>query len=179
MKTCALYGFISSLAGAFIILALYFLGYHSDLAKLGTAKVIGGVGGFVCAVVITSLGVRARREEVPASQGFGYGSSVWAGVVIAFVASVLSALFNFVYYKFINPGFSEILIQDAMAKVEAKGVSGPALDRIEAFNRFLFTPFWESVIALIVGFIFGVFLALIIAIFIRRPEPATAPGVQA
>ncbi len=177
MKTCALYGFISSLAGAFIILALYFLGFHSDQAKLGAAKAIGGFGGIACAVVITSLGVRARRDELPASEEFGYGSALWAGVVIAFVASFLSALFSYVYYAFINPGFSEILIQDAMAKVEAKGISGPQLEKIEGFNRFIFTPVWESIFALIFGFIFGVVLALIIAAFLKRPAPAKVAAV--
>jgi hypothetical protein len=171
MKTCALYGFISSLAGAFLILALYFLGFHSDQAKLGAAKWIGGIGGLAIGVTCTALGVKARRDEVPASEEFGYGSALWAGVVISFVASVLSALFTYAYHAFINTGFSEILIQDAMSKLEAKGISGPALDKMEAFNRFMFTPVWEAVIALVFGFIFGVLLSLIIAAFVKRPAP--------
>src|ERR1019366_1394786 len=41
MKTCSLYGFLSALAGALLLLALYFLGFHSDPAKLSAAKWIG------------------------------------------------------------------------------------------------------------------------------------------
>jgi hypothetical protein len=177
MKTCALYGFISTLAGAFLVLILYFAGFHSDPAKLGAAKVIGGFGGLAIAIACTVLGVRARREETAAAEEFGYGATLGAGVLISLVASILGAIFTYAYHAFINPGFSEILIQDAMSKLEAKGISGAQLDKIESFNRVMFSPVAMAVIALIFGFIGGVIISLVVAAFLKRPAPARPPAV--
>jgi hypothetical protein len=174
MKTCALYGFISALAGAFLVLALYFLGLHSDPAKLGTAKIVGSIGGLAIGIVITTLGVKARRAEVPADEPFGYGSAFGTGVLISIFASILSAIFSYAYYAFINPAFSEVMLQDANEKLEAKGISGSQLDKIESFNRMMFSPVPEALIALIFGFIFGVIISLVVAAFLKRPEPVQA-----
>jgi ABC-type antimicrobial peptide transport system permease subunit len=100
-----------------------------------------------------------------------------AGVLISLVASVLSAIFTYCYHAFINPGFSDVLIQDALAKMEAKGVSGAQLDKIESFDRILFSPPAMAAIALIFGFIFGVIISLIVAAFVKRPSPAQPPAV--
>jgi Protein of unknown function (DUF4199) len=177
MKTCSLYGFISALAGAFLVLALYFLGFHSDAAKLGTAQIIALIGALAIGITCTALGVRARRDEVPAAEEFGYGSAFGAGVLISLVASVLSAIFTYVYHAFINPGFSDILIQDALAKMEAKGVSGAQLDKIESFDRILFSPVAMALVALVFGFIFGVIISLVVAAFVKKPAAAQAPAV--
>ena len=177
MKTCALYGFISMLAGAFLVLVLYFIGFHSDPAKLGAAKAIVGFGGLAIAIAVTALGVKARREEVPAAEEFGYGATLWAGVLISLVAAILSAIFTYAYHAFINPGFSEILIQDAMSKLEAKGISGDQLEKIESFNRIMFSPLPMALIALVFGFIGGVIISLVVAAFLKRPSPAQPPAV--
>jgi hypothetical protein len=177
MKTCALYGFISALAGAFLVLILYFLGFHSDPAKLGAAQAIGTIAGLAVVIVIIALGVKARREEVPAGEEFGYGATLGAGVLISLVSAVLSAIFTYAYHAFINPGFSNILIQDAVAKMEAKGISGDQLDKIESFDRVIFSPPAMAAIALIMGFIIGVIISLIVAAFLKRPAPAQPPAV--
>jgi hypothetical protein len=177
MKTCALYGFISTLAGAFLVLILYFAGFHSDPSKLGAAQAIASIGGLAIAVTCTALGMRARREETPAAEEFGYGATLGAGVLIALVGSVLGAIFTYAYHAFINPGFSEILIQDAVTKMEAKGVSGAQLDKIESFDRILFSPVGMAVSALVIGFIFGVIISLIVAAFVKRPAPSQPPAV--
>src|SRR5271154_1826271 len=97
MKTCALYGFIIALADALLVLALFFLGFHSDPVKLAAAKWIGGVLALAIGITFTVLGVKARRAEVPEAEGFGYGSALGAGVQVSIVACVLSSIFNYVY----------------------------------------------------------------------------------
>ena len=177
MKTCSLYGFISALAGALLFLALYFLGYHSDPAKLAAASWIGGLGGLAIVSVCTALGVKARRAEVPDAGGFGYGQALGAGVLISLVSSFLSAVFSYAYYAFINPGFSEIVLQDKMDKLQAKGVSGAQLDQAEKITRFMLSPVPAAVFALIAGFIVGFIIALIVAAFLKRPAPAVPPPI--
>jgi hypothetical protein len=177
MKTCSLYGFISALAGALLALALYFLGFHSDPAKLPAAKAIGICGGLAIVITCSVLGVKARRAEIPEDQGFGYGRALWTGMQIAIVSSFLTAIFNYLYFAFINPAFIDIMLQDQMDKLQAKGISGAQLEQVEKVSRFMMSPGMQSVFTLIGGLIIGFLISLIVAAFLKRPEPAGPPPV--
>ncbi len=175
MKTCALYGFIWALAGAFLTLILYFTGFHSDAAKLGTAGWIGGLGGLAVAIACLTIGIKARREETPPAAEFGYGAALWAGVLISIVSGVLTSLFTFVYWSFINPGFADVVVQDQVSKLEARGVTGDGLDKAEAMTKVMAAPLPQTVIALIFVVLFGTVIALVVAAFVKRPVPGTPP----
>jgi hypothetical protein len=173
MKTCFLYGFLLAVAGSILILVLYFLGFHSDPTKLAAGNWIGGVLGLGIGISFTVLGVKARRSEVPENVEFGYGRALGAGVLISLFASILSTIFNYVYAAFINPGLTEIRIQDAMGKLEAKGITGIQAENMEKGMRFMSSPGILALSNLIGGFIFGVILSLIIAAFLKRPPPGS------
>jgi hypothetical protein len=177
MKTCALYGFISALAGAFLTLIQYFAGLHSDISKLGMANAIGGIGGLAIAITFTALVVKARRAEVPPGEGFGYGSALWAGTLMNIFAGILTAVFAYAYHAFINPGFADILFQDNANKLEARGLSGSQLDRIESINRTVFSPVPLALITLVYVVIAGFIISLIVAAILKRPamEPSVPP----
>jgi ABC-type Fe3+-siderophore transport system permease subunit len=177
MKTCSLYGFISALAGALLVLALYFLGFHSDPAKLPAAKWIGGCFGLAIGIIVTALGVKARRAEIPETQPFGYGSALAAGVQISLVSSILTAIFIYLYDAFINPGFNEIILQDGLDKLQAAGISGDKLEQMEKGTRFMMRPGMHAFSTLIVAFIIGVIVSLIVAAFLKRSEPAGPPSL--
>jgi hypothetical protein len=177
MKTCSLYGFIWALAGAFLTLILYFTGFHSDPAKLSAAGWIGGLAGLGIAITCMSIGVKARRSEIPPEADFGYGAALWAGMLISIVASLLSSIFGYVYWSLINPAFADVVVQDQVAKLEARGVSGDKLEKAEAMTRTMAAPVPQAVIALIVGVLFGLVIALIVAAVLKRPSPNTPPTV--
>ncbi len=168
MKTYLLYGFISSLAGAFITLLLYFGGLHSDLAKLGTAQWVGGLLGLAVVVTCTILGIKARREEVPKDQDFGFGKSFFAGFMIGAFATFFSAAFNYIYNVYINPGFTEIMLQDRLNKMEASGMSGDKLDQAENMTRSMFHPLPQAIFFVVFSLIIAVVLSLIMAGFFTR-----------
>ncbi len=114
---------------------------------------------------------------MPASEDFGYGAALGAGVLISLVGAVLSAIFTYVYHAFINPGFSDILVQDALSKMEGKGIPSAQMDKIESFDRILFSPPAMAAIALIFGFIFGVIISLVVAAIVKKPAPAKTPAL--
>jgi hypothetical protein len=176
MKTCALYGFISALAGAFLTLIQFFLGLHSDAAKLGIASWVGGLGGLAIYIVCISLGAKARREETPATDAFGYGRALRAGLGVALFSTVLSTAFNYCYNAFINPAFTDLLLQDRLSKMEASGMSGDKLDKAEAMTRMMFNPVPMAVYFVIVGMILGLIVSLIVAAVVKR-EAALPPRV--
>jgi hypothetical protein len=174
MKTCALYGFISALAGAFLNLILFFSGFHSDPAKLAAATWIGGVLGLAIAVTCIVLGIKARRAEVPVTEEFGYGRALGTGSLVALVSSFLSAIFTYAYYSFINSAFIDIVVQDKVAKAEASGASGDRLEKIEAGTRMFMQPIPQAIVVLIMGFIIGFIISLVVAAILKRAAPAQA-----
>jgi hypothetical protein len=181
MKTCALYGFIIALADSVLVLVLFFLGFHSDPAKLVAAGLIGGIGALAIGVTVTVLGVKARRSEIPATQAFGYGSALWAGIQISAVACVLGSIFDYAYNAFINPGMADIIVQAQMDKLQSKGLSAEQSEKVEGFYRFMQTPGIHAITALVGGFIFAFVISLVVAAFLKRPEPTedAPPPVQA
>jgi hypothetical protein len=173
MKTCALYGFISALAGAFLTLVQFFLGLHSDAAKLGIANWIGGLGGLAIYIVCITLGTRARREETPAVEPFGYGRALLAGLGVSLFSTLLSTAFNYCYNTFINPAFPDLLLQDRLAKMEAGGMSGDKLDKAETMTRMMFNPIPMAIYFVVIGLALGLIISLIVAAVVKRQ--ATLP----
>jgi uncharacterized membrane protein len=84
---------------------------------------------------------------------------------------VLSTLFNFVYTTFINTGFTEVMLQAQMDKLQAKGLSGAQLDQAEKMTRMMMGPVPAALIGIIVGIFIGVIIALILAAFLKRAAP--------
>jgi hypothetical protein len=174
MKTCSLYGLILAVTGAIVTLILYFLGYHSDPAKVGTGQLIGGLVILTASFVITAMGIKARRAEVPASEPFGYGRALGAGVLISLVAVVLSTVFNLVYASFINTGFTEVMLQAQMDKLQAKGMSGADLERAENMTRMMMGTVPSAILGILFGMVIGVIISLILAAFLKRTAPPAA-----
>jgi len=172
MKTSALYGCYATLASAVLILAIYFMGFHSDVSKLPIASWIGGVGGLAIGISVTILGMKARRAEVPASEAFGYGSALWAGFLIHLVAGFLNAIVNFVYFSYVNPGLSDLIEQAQVEKLEAKGVSGAQLDQAQHMIHMMTKPPVQAVVGFFIADFLGTLISLIAAAFLKRPAPA-------
>jgi hypothetical protein len=174
MKNCFLYGFISALAGAFLYLVMYFAGLHSDVSKLPIANWVGGIGGLAISITILTLGMKARRAEIPPTGDFGYGAALWVGTRIAVISAFFSAIFVYCYNAFINTGFADIMMQAQAAKMESKGMSSDQIEKFQEMSAWIFKPVAASIFALVIGAIFGFILSLIIAAFMKRPAPAAA-----
>jgi hypothetical protein len=175
MKTCALYGFISALAGAFLTLIMFFLGWHSDASKLGLASGVGSVGGLAIYATCIALGVKGRRDETPAVEGFGYGRALGAGLGVASISTLLSTIFSFCYNTFINPAFTDLLLQDRIDKIESS-MSGDKLEKTEQFTRMMFHPLPLAIYFVIIGMVLGLVISLIVAAVLKR-EPVLPPRV--
>jgi Protein of unknown function (DUF4199) len=179
MKTYLTYGLVLTIAGALLNLALYFSGYHSDADKIGTAQNIGLCVGIVIPVVVIVLGIKARRAEVPATEEFGYGSALLAGVMIGLFSALFGIVTNYLYMNVINPGFSDVLVQAQMNKWEAAGLSSERIEQAEKMMRKMMNPAIQACFALIFVMLFSTIISLIAAAFLKRPaseEPPVSPA---
>jgi hypothetical protein len=175
MKTCLLYGFISALAGAFLIMGLYLLGFQADEEKVRLSGLISAPVGFGIGLACTVLGVRARRQQVPPVEGFTYGQAFGTAFLISAVGSVLSSAFTFVFLKFINPDLVDLIIEIKIRQIEASGVSGASLDRAQELTRLTSGPLAQTILGLVLGIILGALVASVVALFLKRaPEQPPA-----
>ncbi len=177
MKTSLTYGLLMAIAGAVLAISLYLLGFHSDAAKLGTAQILGTVGAVVIGSVCITLGMKAHRTALPASEAFGYGRALGSGVMIALFASLFGIVTTFGYAKFVNPGFSEMIVQAEVAKLEAKGLSGAQLEGAGKMIRMMTGPVAQTAGGFIGGIMFGTLISLVVAAVLKRAAAENAPPV--
>ena len=177
MKTYLTYGSAMAGGGFLLILVLYILGFHSDPAKLDTAQWVGGCGSLGIAITCIVLGTKARRAQVPSTEGFGYGSALGTGVLIALFASLLGLATTFLYNGVINPHFTEVMMQAQANKMEAKGLSADQIEKIQGMSAM----FMKLPVLMVSGFLFNMFfgtvISLISAAFLKRDdreEPSVA-----
>jgi hypothetical protein len=174
MKTYLIYGFGMAAAGFLLQLVLFILGYHSDLAKFDQAQWIGGLGGLVITVAALVLGTKALMAGLPEGSGFSYGQAVGTGFKICLFAGILTSVLNYVYMAYINPGFSDLVVQAQLAKAQAKGMDPSALEQMEKGVRFMSAPVPQAVVGFLMVVIFGTVISLITSIFLKRPAPDQA-----
>lgn len=179
MKIPLTYGFFMTLAGLLLSLALYFLGFHSDAVKLQSAQWISNIGLLVICVVFLVLGTKAQRAATPPTEDFGYGRALWTGVKIAFFAALFGIVTNYLYVRVINPGFTDIIIQAQLDKMEAKGMSSAQMEQAEKGVRFFMGPVMMSCFVFIGGVFWGTILSLITAAFLKRKSTSDLPPMAA
>ncbi len=169
MKTYLTYGSAMAGGGFVLTLVLYILGFHSDPAKLSAAQWLQGGLGLVISIACIVLGTKARRATVPATEEFGYGSALGAGVMIGLVAAVIGLLTTYLYIGVINPHFNELILQAQADKMEAQGLSAEKVEQIQKMSA----PFMKLPMQLAFSFIGGMFFAtlvsLVTAAFLKRP----------
>ncbi|MSU51796.1 MAG: DUF4199 domain-containing protein [Opitutaceae bacterium] len=179
MKTCVAYGFALTLAGALLSLSLFFLGFHSDADKVGTAQIISSVALFGITTIAIVLGIKARRAEVPGTEDFGYGRALGAGVTIGLFAALFNIVTNYFYLRIINPGFCDILVQAQIYKWEAAGMTAERIEQAEETMRKMLHPAIQGAFAFVGGLFFSTIISLIAAAWLKRPaaqEPLIGSG---
>ena len=173
MKIALKYGAFSALASAAFTLAMYFAGFHESAEKMKSSQLIGFLGGFGIAITLLALAMKEARANAPLDRDWGYGNAFGTGVLTAVFSSLFGAVFGYCYLAFINPAFSDVVMQGQIAAMEAKGMSAAQLEKAEPMMRKWMSPPVMTVIQVISGFIMSTCLSAIIAIFFRkRVEPA-------
>ena len=175
MKTYVTYGFYMALAGMLLSLAFYFLGFHSDAAKMASTQWINTVALLVICIAIIVLGTKARRADVPLTEDFGYGRALLAGFLITLWACLFGIITNYLYFHLINPGVTDIMVQMQMDKIEAKGVTGARLEQAEKMTRMFMQPAIFALVGFLGGLFWGTLISLVTSAFLRRKASEVPP----
>lgn len=172
MSTKFTYALILSVTGALFSLAMYFAGFQTD--KLATGQWVQPLG-IVVMFVVLWMGIKAVRDEAPA-KGMSYGRAVGTGTLISFYSGLISAIYSYIHFKFVNTEFADYQIAMARPKWEAAGMAEAQMEQVEKFTRAMMGPGVQAGLTPIFVTLFGLVCALIIAAFLKRPGTEEANG---
>jgi hypothetical protein len=98
-----------------------------------------------------------------------YGQALGAGVVIYLYYAIISAIFMYILFTFIDPGLTNkmlAMIEETMAK--SGKVPAESIDTIMAFQKKMMIPEIQAPLGIFFNMIFGTIISLIVSIFIKK-----------
>lgn len=167
MSTKFLYALILTISGALLSLLLYFTGFQTE--KLATGQYFQWLG-FVIMFAVLWLGIKAVRDEAP-EKGMSYGRGVGTGTLISLYSGLMSSVYSFIHFKFVNTEFADYQLALIRPKWEAAGMGEAQMDQAEKMTRAMMGPVAQAILTPIMVVIFGLILSLIIAAILKRPAP--------
>jgi hypothetical protein len=152
-------GVIFGLLGVVFTLVMYFL----DL----TFNKVPGYIFLVAQLFIIYYMIRSYRNSY--LHGYiTYGQSLGAGVIIFLYSSIITAIFTYILYKFIDTGLTAKLLaftEEAMVK---KGLPQQAIDAGMAMQKKIMIPEIMAPFTILGTMFGGTIISLIISIFTRK-----------
>jgi ABC-type sugar transport system permease subunit len=167
MGTKFTYALILTIAGAVLNLALYFTGFQTE--KLATGQYFQWLG-FVIMIVILFLGIKAVREESP-GKFLSYGKGVGSGVLISLYSGLMSAVYTFIHFKYVNTEFVDYNMELIRAKWAQAGMGADQMEKAEGMTRMFMGPVSMAIMSPIMSVFIGLIVSLIIAAILKRPAP--------
>ena len=167
MSTTLLYALVMAIAQIVVSLISFFIGYQSDKMSSGAWF---GIVPLVVSIVILILGIKAVREEQEGKY-LSYGKGVGTGVLIAVYSGLIGAVYTYLHFTYVNPNFSDYLIESSRIKWAAAGMQESQMEGAEKFTRMITKPWVQSLFGLLIGVFFSLILSLIISAFLKRNPP--------
>lgn len=167
MSTKFIYALTLTVCGALLNLLLYFTGFQTE--KLATGQYLNWLG-FVIMFAVLWLGIKAVREEAP-EKGLSYGRGVGTGTLISLYSGLMSSVYSFIHFKFVNPEFADYQLALIRPKWEAAGIGDAQMEQMEKMTRTMMGPVAQAIMTPIFVVLFGLILSLIIAAILKRPAP--------
>ncbi|HPS98705.1 MAG TPA: DUF4199 domain-containing protein [Bacteroidales bacterium] len=97
-----------------------------------------------------------------------YGKSVGAGVIISIYAAIITAVYIYVLYAFIDPGLMDKSIAMAEAKMAEKGLPEEAIEKAMEMQAKMMKPWFTSLMGIVNSVFYGLILSLIVSLFVMK-----------
>jgi len=150
-----------------VIAILYFV--VMNVAGVDMSQGIGRWGSLVFYIVIIVLAQKNYKDNGNGfmSYGEGMGITFW----LALITSVISSIFTFIYIKFIDSSFVELMMDKQREAMAERGMSEAQIDQaMEMMAKFM-TPGMMLVFGLVGGLIIILICGLIVTIFTQKKNP--------
>jgi hypothetical protein len=152
-------GIIMGLAGVLYSLVMYFI-------DLTLNKTQGYVFLLILAVLLFLLLKSYRNNYL---HGYiTYGQSFGAGMVLFVYYAIITAVFAYILYKFIDPGLTDKQLAMTEELMVKRGAPQAAIDSGMTIQRKLMKPEIMAPISLVGTMLTGLIMSLIVSIFVRK-----------
>ncbi len=174
MKSTIKFGLITG-----VISGIFLFGYFSLGVWLNTkynwgmqTENIRGVGGLI-SIPIQAIGIYLAMQNVKKLTGvLTYLQAIKTGLLVAVTVAIIIALFSFFYCRFINPGFAEYMVKDALKAMVASGESQQQINQDLVSVAKQFTTSAQVMEALVGQFGTGLIISLILGLFAKTKKAA-------
>lgn len=157
--------------GALVAVAIIVYSLILFLLDLDTNQYLNYVSYVILLIGIYLASLNFREKYQGGS--ITYGKAVGVGFFTALVASVIVAIYTFVYFTAINPGAYEEAMMIAEQQLVERGMTDTEIEQSLKVAEMFQSPWISAVFALLGNVIIGVILALITSIFVKREAPQT------
>ena len=162
MKIPLLYGAYLALGNLMLNVVLYLFGVHDNVEGLQTAQMpVTFVSIALCSGAVV-LAVREKRALTPAGMSWGFGSALGTGILTIVVGAALTLATSYLYFAWVNPGLSELVLQMQLAQMAANGLASTP-ESEEMMRRFS-SPIGLSFAGAFMNFFLGSLVAVTAAI---------------
>ncbi len=161
------WGLILGLVGAVLFLVFNLTGM---MDYSGTkSNIIPNIISYGAMIAIIYQAIKIHRDE----ELGGYitlGRCVGLGAWMGLISGVITALFMFVFMKFVQPDFANTIMETAINNAEAKGQDPEKVKQGLEMMSWMFSPGFFAVIGLIGSVIMGVIFSLILGLIMRKEQ---------
>lgn len=97
-----------------------------------------------------------------------YGAALWYGIQLFFYAALISAVFKFIYIKFLNLDYLPYLVNESLVLLDKFNLLSGDFDEEQV--RQLYTPLYVTMQSIWSNVFVGVFVSLVTAAFAKKDK---------
>jgi len=122
---------------------------------------------FVVIIIGLFIGIKSYRDKY--QNGFiTYGRSLGTGVIIMLYYSIISAIFTYILYKFIDPNLTDKILALTEEQLVERGLGEGMIEQSMQMQKKIMTPLVMSLGVIVNGVLFGTIFSLIISLFTKK-----------
>ena len=123
-------------------------------------------------LVILGIGIYTGMKSIKRANAgqLTYGSAVLAGLTVGVITGLLMAVLGFVYYHFINPGFTAYMIEAGRKEMLAAGADDAQITYQTNALRQEYSPTGQAIQAIFGQSVCGLLISLVMAFFVKSKK---------
>jgi hypothetical protein len=132
---------------------------NSGLGYLSYLVLIGGL----------FLTIKIFRDQVSGGK-LSYGRAVGYGVLVSLLSGIISSVFVFILYSYIDPNLIDKLLLEAEEAMIDQNLPEEQLDMAMEMNKKIFTPAFLSLMGILGQVFMGLVFSLVLAVFLKKED---------
>ncbi len=131
-----------------------------------------GFGRWASSVFFIAVIYLAHKEFIRDGDGFmsfgqGMGITFWIGAI----SSLIYSCFFYIYVKFVDESFVDMLKGKQIEEMQNKGMSDAQIDQAMSIASMFMTPEMMFIFSLVFGLLFIMIIGLIISLITQKSKP--------